>query len=252
MADLRTVGHLFHNLMDSIEERGTTIEDQTIGIGDMTEGVFRRAMRTSNRCVHTAVGIFLGSHDIGWHIARERGAGLYHGSPSNTCIGIRNDRRGENYIVLYHAIAGNLRSIAKDTAIAHLGVVGDVSTFHEHIVIAEHRPSSAMGSTVNHHVLADNVVIADDTLRLFATELEILRQSTDNTALVDFIMSPHARTVHNTDKRKNNTVVTNYHVVLDIDEGENLAVIADFRLWRYLGSWTYFTCHYVLFFKLST
>ena len=100
-----------------------------------------------------------------------------------------------------------------------------------------------MGSTVNDHILTDNVTIANDALRLLSTELEVLWQSADDSTLVHLIILTHARTSTDADEGEDNAAVANLHVVFDVGEREYLYVVADFRLWRYLSFWTYFACH---------
>ena len=44
-------------------------------------------------------------------------------------------------------------------------------------------------------------------------------------------------------KRIDDAVVTDFHVVLDIDEWIYLAVVSNLSLWRNLCLWTYYTSH---------
>ena len=105
-----------------------------------------------------------------------------------------------------------------------------------------------MGSAVDDYVLADDVAVTDNTFRLLATELKVLRQGADDGTLMDLVSCSHTRTIHNTYEGKENTAITNFHIVLNIDEGEYLTIIADFRLGADFSFWTYFACHnYSLF-----
>ena len=42
--------------------------------------------------------------------------------------------------------------------------MGDMSTFHQHIVVTDDGLPTAMGGTIYHHILTDDVIIANDTL----------------------------------------------------------------------------------------
>ena len=100
-----------------------------------------------------------------------------------------------------------------------------------------------MCGTIDDHVLADDVVVADDAFRLLATEVEVLRQGSNDTALMHLVVRPHSSTIEDAHKWEDDAVVTDDHVVLDIDEGEYFAVVANFGLGANLGFWTNFACH---------
>ena len=112
--------------------------------------------------------------------------------------------------------------------------MADVGTLHEHVVVADDGLTATVGSAIDDHVLADDIVVADDALRLLAAELEVLRQSADDATLMHLVVTAHARTIHNRDEGEDDAVIANHHVVLDIDEGEYLTVVADFRLRGYI------------------
>ena len=100
-----------------------------------------------------------------------------------------------------------------------------------------------MCGTVDNHILTEDVEVADDQLALLAFEMEILGQGTENGTLMHLIIITHARTVQDTDERKDDTVVANDNIILDIYEGIYFTIIADFRLWTDFGSWRNITCH---------
>ena len=65
---------------------------------------------------------------------------------------------------------------------------------------------------------------------------------------MNLVLFSHTRTIHDTHEGEENATITNFHIVLDIDEGEYLTIIADFRLRADFSFWTYFACHnYSLF-----
>lgn len=145
------------------------------------------------------------------------------------------------------AVACNLGAVAEHARIAHLGVVADVSTFHEEVVVAYHCLAAGVGGTVDYHVLADDVVVAHNELALLAAEVEVLRQCSYHRSLVYLVALAHACSVEDAHKRKDYATVAYLYIVLDIGEGEYLAVVADLRFWRHFGSWTYLACHKLLF-----
>ena len=240
---LGTVGHLLLNLNHSIEEGGLTVEHQTIGVGHMLHHLVVDAIELTHGGVDAAKLHALGTDDARWHVLREGGTGLHHRSTTYANTSISNDAGREDGTILNLAVTGNLGAVAEDTAVAHLGVMRDMGTFHQHVLVADNGLSTGMGGTVDDHILADDVAIADDALRLLATELKILRQSTYHGTLVHLIILAHARATEDADEGEDDTVVTNLYIVLDIHEGIYLTVVANLRLGRYLSSWTNFACH---------
>ena len=116
-------------------------------------------------------------------------------------------------------------------------------TFHQHVLVAQNGLTATMGSTVDDHILANDVTVSNDTLRLLTTELKVLGQSTDDRTLMNLVLFSHTRTIHDTHEGEENATITNFHIVLDIDEGEYLTVIADFRLRTDFGFRGYFASH---------
>ena len=65
-------------------------------------------------------------------------------------------------------------------------------TLHEHVVGAQDRLATLVRATVDDHILADDVHVAHDDLRVGTLEIEILRQGSDDGALVDLVAVAHA------------------------------------------------------------
>ena len=107
-----------------------------------------------------------------------------------------------------------------------------------------------MGGTVDDDVLTDDVAVTDDTLRLLATKLEVLRQGTDDGTLMNLVALTHACTVTDADEGEDDAAIAYLHVVLDIHEGEYLTVVANFRLRRYFSFRGYFVCHNLSLFTI--
>jgi hypothetical protein len=123
-----------------------------------------------------------------------------------------------------------------------------MGTLEQEVVITNPGNAILLCTTVNNHVLADNIVIANLDIRLGTTEVKILWQRGNHRALMDFVVITNARAVADAYEGEDDTIVTNHHIVLDIHKGEYLTVVANLGLWANLGFWTYFTCHnYSLF-----
>ena len=228
VSDLGAVGHLVDNLVDGVEERRTAVEDQTVSVGNVLQNLFIDSMLAAYGKVDTAIGVLLRGDDIRRYVARESGACLYHGALSDACLGVLDNGTGEDDAVLNQAVAGNLSAVAEDAVVANLGVVADVGTLHEHVLVADDGLAAGMCGTVDDNVFADDVAIADDALRLLATELEVLWQGTDDGTLMHLVALAHACAAADADEGEDDAVVAYLHVVLNINEGEYLTVVADF------------------------
>ena len=179
---------------------------------------------------------------------REGATSLDQREVACTGIGILDGATGEDDAIADLAVACNLRTITKHAVIADHHIVADMSSFEQEILVADLGDAITIGTTVDDYILADDVVVANLHIRLGSTEIEILRQSSYHTTLMDLVILSYTRPVADTDEGEDDTIVADHHIVLDIHEGEYLTVIAYFRLWRDFGLWTDFTCHnsYVL------
>ena len=179
---------------------------------------------------------------------REGATSLDQREVACTGIGILDGATGEDDTIADLAVACNLRTIAKHAVIADHNIVADMSSFEQEVLVADLGDAITVGTTVDDYILADDIVVANLHIRLGSTEIEILRQRSYHTTLMDLIILSYTRPVADADEGEDDTIVADHHIVLDIHEGEYLTVIAYFRLWRDFGLWTDFTCHnsYVL------
>ena len=145
--------------------------------------------------------------------------------------------------VVDDAVARDFRTISEDAVIAHFRIMRNMHALHEEIVVANHRLSSIVCGTVDDHILAYDVVVADDTLALLPHEFEILRQRGNHRPLVDFVVVSHPCPVEDACKGEDDAVVADFHIPLYIHEGKYLTVVAYFRPGVDFGSWTDITWH---------
>ena len=174
---------------------------------------------------------------------REGATSLDEREVASTGVGILDGTRREDNTVTNLAVACYLSTIAKHTVIAHHGIVADVGSFEQEVVTANLGNTILVGTAVDNHVLADNIVIAYLNIRLGTTEVKILWQGSNHRALMDFVVITNARAVADANEGEDDTVVTNHHIVLDIHKGEYLTVVANLGLWANLGFGGYFACH---------
>jgi len=237
---LGTVRHLVFNLLDNVVDAGLAVEEQTVGVGDVLLYLLVYLGKIHHRGVRSAVlhGGAAGDN-VGWHVVGECTSGLNQRQVASTGVGVLNGSRGEDDTVAYDAVAGNLHTVAEDTMCAYNGVVTDVYALKDEVVVANNGTAVTIRATVNDHVLTDNVVVTYLHVRLLTTIVEVLRQGGNDGALVNLVAIADARTVKDADKGEDDAVVAYLHVVLDINEGEYLTVVADTSLGADLSFWTY-------------
>ena len=101
-------------------------------------------------------------NDVGRYILREGGTSLQHGTAPHSHPSISYHARREDSTFVYLTVSGNLSAVTKDTVVTHLGIVRDMSSLHEHIVVAQHGLTASVGGTVYHHILAYDIIVAND------------------------------------------------------------------------------------------
>ena len=247
--DFRTVGHLSLDLVDHVENARLSVEEQTIGVGDMVLNLLVDPGIIEHRGVRTAIfhRITTGN-DVWWHIVREGRTRLDQREITGTGIGILDGAAGEDDAIADLAVASDLRTITEHAVRSHHRIVADMGSFEQEVMVADLRHTVAIGTTVDDDILSDDVVITNLHIRLGATEVEVLRQGSDDGTLVDLVVVTDARAAADGNEGEDDAVVTDLHVVLDIHEGEYLAVVADLRLWAYLGFGGNFV-HFIHFFR---
>ena len=189
MLNLGAVGHLILDLVDNIEDTRLTMEQQTIGIGDVLLYFLVDSSLFHHRRVRASIlEGFAACNDKRGDVARERNTSLYQCQTTNTGVGILDGRAGENDSVLNLAVASNLHTVTKHAMIAYDGIVADMSSFEQEIVVADNGAAITIGTTVDDDILTDDIIITYLHIRLLATEIEILRQGSNHTALMDLIV----------------------------------------------------------------
>lgn len=104
--------------------------------------------------------------------------------------------------------------------------MGYVHTLHKEVLITDYSLSVRVCGTVNDNILADCVVVSEDTCAGLSVELEILGKSSDDSALVYLVAIAHACTVENAHIRIYDAVVTDDYIVLNVSERIYLATVS--------------------------
>jgi len=173
--DLWAIGHLLLDLDDGIEYGGLSVEDESVGVGNVALHLGGEAVGGEYGGVDAAIfhGVVVG-YDVGWNVATDAAAAGHHGTDSDAHSGVDDDAGGEDDGVGYLAISCYLGAISEYVAMTDLGVVGDVYAFHEEVVVSDDGLSAGESGTVDDHVLSDDVVVADEEGGGVAAEVEVL------------------------------------------------------------------------------
>ena len=248
--DFRTIRHLRLDLVDNIEHAGLSMEQQTVGIGNVFLYLFINTSKFQDLRVHTAILHRSASgNNVGRHIVGEGTTSLYQRQVTSTRIGILNGSGREDDTVADDAVACYLDTITKHAVGTYYGVVTDMGAFQQEVMITYRGTSLSVGSAIDNHILTNHIIVAYLNIRLLTTIVEILWQGSNHGSLVYLVVIADASTIQDGHEGHDDAIVANLYIILDIHEGEYLTIIAYFRLWRYLGFWTYFTCHNYIYIR---
>jgi hypothetical protein len=89
------------------------------------------------------------------------------------------------------AMPAQKSTVGQNAFVANDAVVGDMAASHEKIVVANARFKPLIGASVNRHIFAENIVLADNSACFFATKLQVLREFAKYGAAVNHVGFAH-------------------------------------------------------------
>jgi len=174
--NLGTIGHLIPDLINHIKHTGLSVEEQSIGIGDVLLHLLVDTGLIHHRGVRTAIHQRFSTCNDKWrHILREGTTRLNESQTAHTGVGILNGTAGEDGAIANLTVAGNLHTVAEHAVVAHHGVVADVSTLKQEVVVADNGGAISLRTTVDDDILADDIVVTNPDIRLSTSEVKVLR-----------------------------------------------------------------------------
>ena len=105
--------------------------------------------------------------------------------------------------------------------VANLGVVRDVYAFVNEVAVADASRPVGFGGAVDHHILANHVVVADQQERIASLIIEVLRLGSDYGSVIHLVAASHACPTHHTGVRHDLAIVANLNILIDVGEGMN-------------------------------
>ena len=125
----------------------------------------------------------------GRNVLRDARAAADEAVPSDRRELVHGDEAGEDRLLVDRHVAGELRPIRDDDAVADVTIVGEVHVRHEEAVLPDRRLERLGRSAIDRGVFANGRAVADFDGRVLALVFEILRIAAEHRADADL----HAR-----------------------------------------------------------
>ena len=128
-------------------------------------------------------------------------------------------------------LAGELRGVADDAAVADYAVVSHVHVLHQQVAVTHHGLALRGCAARDGDILTDGVVVADLTGGILALELQILRFGRDAGTREELVAVADAGTVVDRHAVEQLVVIAYHDVLVDDAERSDDIVVAQFCLW---------------------
>ena len=136
---------------------------------------------------------------------------------------------GKRGVVVDVDVSAQQRGVGDDDVVAQLAIVGDVAAGHEEVAVADAGDALFLfRGAVDRHALADDVVVADDHLRVGAAVADVLRLAADDDARVDVVAAADGDVAHQGDVVFQPRSAADPHLGTDDAERADLDVVVDF------------------------
>ena len=107
--------------------------------------------------------------------------------------------------------------------------MGYVDPFHQQVIVTYNGTSFGCCATVDGHIFADGIIVTYLGSCFFAPELQVLRNSTDDSAGKNGVTVSDAATIQDTGVGHYLVVVTDDYILVNEDKGSDFHVLADLR-----------------------
>lgn len=164
----------------------------------------------------------------GGNVLSAAGTTTDHDVATDTAELMDEDIGGKDGEIVNDDFASELGTIAEDATVTDDIVVSNVHAFHKEIVGADYGAAFGSGASVDGDVFTDGIVITDFSGSLFATELEVLGNGTDNGTREDAVTITDTAAREDGDAVHEGIVVADDYIGIDVAERTDLAVFTDF------------------------
>ena len=141
---------------------------------------------------------------------------------------VEDDGVGEHRARVDADVAGKLDAVAEDAFVGYRAVVADVRLGHDEAFVADAGGTALVDAAVDDDMLADGDFVAGDAVGAGALPAEILRVGADDGTLVNFVVGAEACAAENGGVRHYFAAVADLDILVDVCEGVDCDVFADF------------------------
>ena len=166
--------HVLADFLDAFLQHALRIE-QAIGLVDALDGLVAEsaAAKAYQVDAREADGLLAGNH-VGRNVLTGAAAALEHDVSAHAAELVEQAGGRDDGKVVDNHLAGKLRGVADDAAVANHAVVTDVHVLHQQVVAAHDGLSLRGRAAADGHILTDGVVVANLGRGVLALELQVL------------------------------------------------------------------------------
>ena len=125
------------------------------------------------------------------------------------------DVRRQKGVILNCDVTSQGHAIGADVVVADLAIVRDVHADHQKVARADARRVAFAARAMERHILADQIIVADDELRRLTAKLHVLRLAAQGCMLKDVIARAQSRVSFDDCMRADLTLCADSYVRFD-------------------------------------
>ena len=231
-----TWGYVCLDTYHSIEGGSAGLVDVSIAFGYLIDQFVAEITLAKYEGIHAEVGDGVVCHNHeGGYIVVDTTSTLDKTPFADLTLLMYQGGGGENRVVADLHRSCYLDRIAYHHRVADHRVVSHMALCHHKGVIADHGLAIFIDASIDDHMLADRIVIADHHVRFFTFPAEILWGGCYDTTLVELVVLADSGSCKDRHMGVDHTTITDFNVTIDISKCTNSDVISDFCLRMYEG-----------------
>ena len=225
-------GNLLLHAGEEVVQLARALQDDLVGPVDVVDEVAVEPSATKPDGIQSAERSRLSGHEAeGQDILRETCPAAHHRIASHTAELMHQHIGTQDGMVVDDNLARQLCAVAYDTIVSDICIVGNMHAFHEKIAITYDGTSLGCRAPIDGDILAYLVVVTNLCRTLLASELEVLRNGTDDCTGEEYIPIADAGAIEHRHTIHQCVVVTYYDTFINITEWTYLAVLANYGIW---------------------
>ncbi len=184
--------------LPSVFESDFGSEQKSIGLGESLDFGLVELVSPQSHDVDASRSRRMTFHeDVGWHIAANRAEPADKGVAADRCVVMDTDASREDSVIVDVDMTAQQSAVRHDRVVSYLAVVGGVTAGHQEVVVADSRNAFLfLRTAIDRDRLANDVVIANQNLRIGPAERNILRFTADNGAGIYLVVLADLNVAH--------------------------------------------------------